>query len=405
MKVSSAAVPDDFCPTQSRYRRESVCSDCRWVSPVCAYQEIQIGAMIPAFLSPTPVRLRRNERPSISSRKKNIARAILRRGLPRAPTPNIGTGSNECYVRSVRRPQDAIFTRVWEAHIPATAGCVIIPGYQWHSGWFSNIAVPLARVGVRVVGVDGAGTGRSDTMMRTKGLILHMDDHVDEIAAAIERLSDSLPRGSPIFILGESSGGTTACALALRNEVSKRVAGWILCSPAITISEEILPPRLVVSVLKAVSGKFPKLPTPGESVSGDTFDAAFGDGFSHTIAKKDPYVLYDVPVPLGTTVAILKTLDVIEEALVEENMWMRQLLVLHNSLDVRTLSSGSEKLVNRVKTERGAKLVDPGGQAHQLFQEQPIVTHGVILEIKDFVEEVRESWKNVPVTEYCDYCV
>ena len=205
----------------------------------------------------------------------------------------------------------------------------------------------------------------------------------------MERLEKELPKGAPVFVLAESSGGITACSLALRERFRDRIAGWILCSPAVIISDKIMPNAFVRGMLKLLAAAFPTLPTPDEGVSGDTWDAAFGDGVSQHTSKTDPYVLYNVPLPLATTCAMLRALDRIKKALERGELAMDRLLVLHNRGDVRTMYQGSEFLVSRVKGQ--ARLVDPGGNAHQLFQDEPFVTRNVVSEICSFVQNVRQD--------------
>ncbi|PXF43429.1 Monoacylglycerol lipase [Gracilariopsis chorda] len=262
---------------------------------------------------------------------------------------------------------------------------LICCGLIWHSGWFSEIAQPLCDRGIEVVSLDNLSCGRSDDIDGVRGLVRDIRDHVDDLVAALINMRESLPKNAPLFVIGESSGGVLACMMALRPEISNLIEGWILCAPAISVSEELLPPPLVQKAMKFVAKVLPKLPVPGEDISGETWDSAFGDGISADIARKDEHVLYDVPVCIATASAMLRAMEDIESSLNERKLFMRRLLVLHNRSDRRTNFEGSERLVERVVTERGAALDDPGGTAHQLFQEKPEVTKMVVNRILEFV--------------------
>lgn len=299
--------------------------------------------------------------------------------------PNSGSGSTTTLVPSVRYKNLKVLKRTWHSPSPAKGGMLICCGLIWHSGWFSEIAQPLCDRGIEVVSLDNVSCGRSDDVDGVRGLIKDIRDHVDDLVAALFVMRDSLPKDAPLFVLGESSGGVLACIMALRPEISTLVEGWILCAPAISVSKELLPPPFVQRAIKLVAKLVPALPVPGEEISGETWDSAFGDGISADIARKDKHVLFDVPLRIATASVMLGAMEDIERSLNERQLFMRRLLVLHNRQDKRTNFEGSQRLVRRVVTERGAALEDPGGTAHQLFQEKADVTKSVVNRILNFL--------------------
>ncbi|KAI0562291.1 Hydrolase alpha/beta fold family [Gracilaria domingensis] len=319
-------------------------------------------------------------------RRRNPAH-IYAQILPATEAPNAGAGSTTELVPSVRHRKLNVLRRTWNPSNDPKGGLLICCGLVWHSGWFSAIAQPLCAEGIRVVSVDNLSCGRSDSLENVRGLIYDVDDHVEDLVAVLHEMKKSLPAGAPLFVLGESSGGVLACMMALRPEITQTVHGWILCAPAITVAEELLPPPFVQKAVKFLGKMVPSLPVPGEEISGETWDAAFGDDTSADIARQDEFVLYNVPVRIGTASAMLGAMQDIENVLSNGDLFMRRVLVLHNRLDQRTKYEGSEKFVSRVRVEsdQEAVLEDPGGSAHQLFQEQPDITKCVVKRIVDFV--------------------
>lgn len=239
--------------------------------------------------------------------------------------------------------------------------------------------------GVRVVSLDPLSTGRSDDLRGVRGLITCIEDHIDDLKAAVDELEKSLPAKAPLFVLGESSGGLSACSMCLCDGVSERISKWILCAPALQVAPELLPPKFVQNIVRKIGMRFPAMSFPGEAISGETWDAAFGDDVSAELGRKDEYVLYKTPLRMGTAVSSLDAMDRVESALENGTMKMKDVLVLHNRVDCRTLYGGSKQFVERVVGR--AELEDPGGCAHQLFQEQSMVSERVVERIVKYVQE------------------
>lgn len=345
------------------------------------------------FLSPSPLTTATALSPRSLTDKKPRRRQrhvtpSFHLRTPSPHLPNSGEGSIPSYVPSVEFPSLRLFTRTWNpavTHNPPHAGLLIIPGLQWHSGWFSRIAQSLASISVRVVAIDPLSTGRSDDIEATRAYIPSPLPTADIVSI----LNSQFPSCTPTFILAESSGVHAALTLALRHRDEIDIKGWILCGPALKLAPGLLPPPLVVFMMRRFFSKLlPKAAAP-QNISGDTFDLAFGDGgVCAAVAKNDPYVLFNVPVPLATVRSSLDAMDEIEKALQNEELYLEHVLVLHNRRDVRTAYEGSQNLVDRVKGKE-AKVVDPGGHAHQLFQESNDVTLQVVREIVDFVERLK----------------
>ncbi|WP_244454571.1 alpha/beta fold hydrolase [Micromonospora echinofusca] len=98
-----------------------------------------------------------------------------------------------------------------------TPTVVLIHGVASDSlaSWYFTLAEPLARVGLRVVMYDLRGHGRTDR----PGSGYALDDFVDDLAALLTELAVT----GPLYLVGNSFGGTVAFGYAARHP--GRVAG------------------------------------------------------------------------------------------------------------------------------------------------------------------------------------
>lgn len=314
----------------------------------------------------------------------------------RSTMPNSGFGSKRERIASTRHPNLEIVRRTWDPEGGISAvqcGVIIIPGFQWHGGWFGNLANELTKsASARVVTLDLLSTGESDDINGVRGLTPDMRDHLDDLSVAVEQLNSDLntssSKNAPIYVLGESSGGITACLLALyHKQVNARVKGWILCAPALQIYDKWLPPRPIVYASRFISLLFPLLSSP-RRVEKETMEAGVGDEALRKLAMEDPLVLYDVPFPLATMRARLNAMDIVDEAIEKGTLQMNSVLVLHNRNDPCAIYNASETFVRGIQTKTGiAELTDPGGNAHQLLQEKKDVVSNVVNRIVEFVTQ------------------
>lgn len=320
-----------------------------------------------------------------------IADSSFRRIMLHTRFPNTGIGGTPRFVPSVRYPDLNLFTLTWPALHKPVAGLLIVPSLVWHSGWFAGLGNALAEANVTTVSTDSLSSGRSDNIQGVKGLVFSMADYVEELTAALNRLENDLPDGTPLFVLGESGGGVPAAMVALEDSVKDKVRGYVLCGPALRVKKELLPPRIVQCVVKLIGPVFPKLKVPGEDISGDSWDQAFGDQRLSDLSKTDPYVAYGDPLLLGPGACMLKAMDQLEDVLTKGKLKMQNVLVLHKREDVRTDFEQSKKFVKRVVCDGNASLVEIDGPGHQLFQDKPNVTRDVIERVKRFIIDSAEA--------------
>lgn len=339
-------------------------------------------------LSNTGEKLTSKQPRKLSQQSRSNVVSHLRRCSQPATLPNSGLGSRPEFINSVRHADVQIHTLTWDPIKATKSGMIIIPSLIWHSAWFWELGLALSKEGIRVVAVDLPGCGRSGYIKGKRYYIDSMDDILDDLEASINRMSDNLPIDAPITVLAESAGAIPMCMLAMRHSMMKRVNSWIMCGPAIKVSEKIMPSKSMMFMMRSLSRLLPNLPLKGDDFDGETFDAAFGDGRSAEIAKKDPYVSYQIPIPIRTACVIFDAMDLIQEKLDNGEMKMNKVLVLHNKNDMRTVYEASEQFVSKVITKDGAQLVDMEGNHHQLFQEEAHVTKATISRIMQFVNEL-----------------
>eukprot|EP01025_Chloroclados_australasicus_P059070 TRINITY_DN7457_c0_g1_i3.p1 TRINITY_DN7457_c0_g1~~TRINITY_DN7457_c0_g1_i3.p1 ORF type:complete len:353 (+),score=37.90 TRINITY_DN7457_c0_g1_i3:94-1152(+) len=255
-----------------------------------------IGAVAGGFLVTSKVQ------EALRSRKANAT-------MKSADLPGAGedyTGASEAVlhdetgarVRALERP-DAVelYTREYLVHsgVEQHGVVVLVHGFSWHSGYWEPFAKHLQQKGFVVVCYDLRGHGKSGAVDGLRGYASSFNVHVEDLLAVLQWTSERHV-GLPLFIFGESMGGSIVLSLMTQHadaDVVKAVQGVALACPVLQINPKLLPPRPVLAVMGAVSLAFPKLPLPNEVEK--TFEDAFGDKDFAAEARHDPLVVFDPP--------------------------------------------------------------------------------------------------------------
>lgn len=148
----------------------------------------------------------------------------------------------------------------------------------------------------------------------------------------------------------------------------------------------------MLALAKILARFFPRAVLPGDGVSGETFDKAFGTKELADLAKVDPLTdTFGMKVRLGTMTTLLPCFDRLQEEM--GNVRMKNLLIMHNEQDCRTEFEASKEFVEKVHCDGVVELFNPGGTGHQLFQETLEITQAAIDKAVGFVQNVtaRES--------------
>lgn len=125
--------------------------------------------------------------------------------------------------------------RIWRPHGPSKAIVAVIHGYLEHGGRFDRIAERLIPQGFEVRVQDMRGHGLSQGL---RGYLRSYEELVEDARAWLTELRNNHP-GKPIFLLGNSLGGTIAVLVALNRELE--LSGMILTGAVIKVSKRTLP--------------------------------------------------------------------------------------------------------------------------------------------------------------------
>lgn len=141
-----------------------------------------------------------------------------------------------------------IFARVWRPATPPRAVLAICHGLNSHSGQYAWVAEQLVAAGIAVYALDLRGRGRSEG---ERFFVDSIDDYVADLAGLI-RLAKTREPGLPVYLLGHSAGGVTACTYALDHPAE--LAGLICESFAFQVPA----PDLALAAIKALARIAPR---------------------------------------------------------------------------------------------------------------------------------------------------
>lgn len=285
------------------------------------------------------------------------------------------------------RRQLQLFTRHWPAKSSTDKGDILmIHGFGWHSGYFFSIAEYLSALGYNVFSFDLVSHGKSRNNF-CGGYIGSFDELVQDAQDYISsfRSSPARARGSrkPLYVFGESIGGTIALLLSLKPIANDAVSGLVLSAPVLKVSQNVLPPPPVVAVVRFLSNLFPKIKMPAQELD-STFDQAFGNQEYAAYARKDPLVVFDPP-RLKTAAQILSTCGKMGPKLYAKlNI---PVLILHGKNDKRTEYENSVDVYNSCSSKvKQLRLYD--GMTHQLLQETDRNLATVKRDLKTWLKQI-----------------
>ena len=140
-----------------------------------------------------------------------------------------------------------IFTRHWEPEGEPRASLVICHGVNSHGGQYVRAAEEFAAKGFAVAALDLRGRGRSEG---ERFYVEHIDDYVSDLSQTIEAARTRHPN-LPLYLLGHSAGGVTACSYAL--DYQDRIDGLICESFAF----KVYAPDIALKLLEGASHVIP----------------------------------------------------------------------------------------------------------------------------------------------------
>lgn len=136
----------------------------------------------------------------------------------------------------------------WHPQAEAQAVLVIVHGHGGHSGVFTRIVEYLSDCPYLIYSFDLRGHGRSPGQ---RGYINSWAEYRSDLTAFLNLVKTQCPN-LPLFLIGQSMGGTIALDYVLREQA--KLPGLILMSPALSLG--ISPWKLLLG--KILSGVLPR---------------------------------------------------------------------------------------------------------------------------------------------------
>ncbi len=216
-----------------------------------------------------------------------------------------------------------IFTRSWQPAGKPRAVMVIVHGFNSHSGQYLWAAEQLTKNGLAVYALDLRGRGRSEG---ERFYVEKIEDFTDDVETLVKTAKAENP-GLPIYMLGHSAGGVTACVYALDHQ--SEIDGLICESFAF----ELPVPDIVLTFLKGLSYITPH--THVFSLKNKDFsrDAAVVESMNNDILIKGE------SQPAQTAKTMLDASARLAEEFPKITL---PILILHGTADKATKPSGSQ---------------------------------------------------------------
>jgi alpha-beta hydrolase superfamily lysophospholipase len=216
-----------------------------------------------------------------------------------------------------------IFVRSWRPDEPPRGVVVIVPGFNSHSGQYLWVGDQLAVRGIAVYSLDLRGRGRSDG---DRFFVQEFSDYISDVSSLM-KLAKSREPGLPVYLLGHSAGGVSACGFALENQAE--LAGLICESFAFQVPA----PDFALAVLKGLSHIAPHahvLKLKNEDFSRDPKVVQ--------AMNSDPLIANEVQ-PTQTVAAMVRADEQLKK---EFPLITLPLLILHGTADHATKPAGSQ---------------------------------------------------------------
>lgn len=222
-----------------------------------------------------------------------------------------------------------LYYQSWHPQGSAKAVLVIVHGHGGHSGVFGRIIEYLIPRGYIICSFDLRGHGRSPGQ---RGYINSWGEYRADLTAFLDLVKSEQP-SLPLFLLGQSMGGTIALDYVLRQ--LDGISGLILMSPALGL--RISPWKLVVG--RVLSGILPHFALN----TGLDFSTGSRDPEMVAACARDPLRHRQGTARLATE--LLQTIDWVNARVSEVSV---PLLILHGGADLITPLDSSRVFVDHL---------------------------------------------------------
>lgn len=259
-----------------------------------------------------------------------------------------------------------IFTRSWQpAGAAPRAVLVIVHGFNSHSGQYLWAAEQFAANGLAVYALDLRGRGRSEG---ERFYVEKIDDFTDDVETLVTQAKAENP-GLPVYVLGHSAGGVTACVYTLEHQ--DEIDG-LICE---SFAYELPVPDIALSFLKGLSYITPH--THVFSLNNKDFsrDSAVVESMNEDILIKGE------SQPAQTAKVLINAAARLKE---EFPLITIPVLILHGTEDHATKPSGSQHFYEQAgSTDKTLKLYE--GHFHDLLND--IDKEVVMADIQNWLDE------------------
>jgi acylglycerol lipase len=275
-----------------------------------------------------------------------------------------------------------LYTRKWKTKRLPKAKLLMVHGYSWHSGYFDDFANFLNSHGIDVYSFDLPSHGKSQYVRGIKGYVEKLDnlvDVVEDMVTAIQS-TDENPQKVPVFLFGESMGGSLCFLVGLRKSIQEQVKGIIFSGPVFRVSKNVLPPKPVIMIASILAKLFPLMKMPASEMD-ETYNGAFGNQQYAISSRQDPLVNFDPP-RLQTVTEILSISERIPKNFKSFTLPM---LILHGQEDIRSEWENSVDFHKHCNSQDKTIQILPQ-MKHQLLQETPYNVHLIHQELLQWLE-------------------
>jgi len=217
---------------------------------------------------------------------------------------------------------------------------VICHGVNSHGGQYAPAARTFAGHGLAVTAVDLRGRGRSEG---ERFFVETIDDYVSDLSQTIEAARARNP-DVPVYLLGHSAGGVTACSYAL--DFQDRIDGLICESFAF----QVYAPDFALKLLEGASHVIPHVHVL--RLKNEDFTR---DPERQAALNEDPLIRDEVQ-PVQTVAALARADERLER---EFERITLPVLILHGTADKATRPEGSRRFFDRAGSgDKQLKLYD-----------------------------------------------
>lgn len=224
-----------------------------------------------------------------------------------------------------------LYYQTWHPPAIAKAVLLMVHGHGGHSGIFDRVVESLNEQNYLIYSFDLRGNGRSPGQ---QGYINNWAEFRADLTAFIDLVTAENPN-LPLFLLGQSLGGTIVLDYALREADS--IQGLIVMSPALGLGIS----QVLILLSKLLSAVLPRFSLD----TGIDFSACSRDTELLPTLAQD-----SLRHSLGTTrltTELLKTMNWIHAHATNLKV---PILILHGGADTVTLAEDSKAFYNRLTT-------------------------------------------------------